>query len=172
MNEITIGLIICNVLGVIFIVIGLFDIFFEKNKKKSCTAVIYGQVIGYSYINDSPAPVVEYNVEGINYKKRKCFRSVITVQRGLLNSNPSDNTMYVDDNDVLHINRGCIVNFRPLVEKLYPMGSILKVYYNPKKPKQAYVERIPKKSSIFGILFFSCGFIIILIGNIIMMLVK
>lgn len=53
------------------------------------------------------------------------------------------------------------------VTALYPVGSQLPVYYDPKNPKEAVVDRTTKISSmilIFGIMFVIIGLVTILIG--------
>jgi hypothetical protein len=53
------------------------------------------------------------------------------------------------------------------VTALYPVGSQLPVYYDPKNPKEAVVDRTAKISNmllIFGIMFIIIGLVTVLIG--------
>ena len=50
---------------------------------------------------------------------------------------------------------------------LYPVGTQIPIYYDPKNPKEAVVDRTAKKSNIlltFGILFIIIGLATVLIG--------
>ena len=50
---------------------------------------------------------------------------------------------------------------------LYPVGTQIPIYYDPKNPKEALVDRTAKKSNIFltfGILFIILGLATVLIG--------
>ena len=50
---------------------------------------------------------------------------------------------------------------------LYPVGTQMPIYYDPKNPKEALVDRTAKKSNIFltfGILFIILGLATVLIG--------
>lgn len=56
------------------------------------------------------------------------------------------------------------------VTLLYPVGSQLLVYYDPKNPKEAVIDRIAKISNmvlIFGIMFVIIGLLTILIGTLV-----
>ena len=58
---------------------------------------------------------------------------------------------------MLHIRGGAVLNLGAMAESLYPMGSSIPVWYDPEKPRRAYVERIPVKGSLVGWLFIWVG---------------
>ena len=80
---------------------------------------------------------------------------MITVHRQIFPADfdPRNNSLTIDENDVVHIRRGAFFSYREFAEARYPIGSTLTVFYNPKKPKQAYVEKIPAKPSLIGIIY-------------------
>lgn len=160
--------------GLFFIIAGFLILLFEKSKKKNCTAIAEGIVVKYSFSNNTPAPIVEYEVEGIKYRKKRYFRGVVrkTKQLSFKDLDQQNNSVYIDEKDVIHINSGVIMNLRKAAERMYPMGSALTVFYNPKKPKQAYVEKIPSKSSLLGIIYVWAGLGNIVLSIIISMLVR
>lgn len=160
--------------GLFFIIAGFLILIFEKSKKNNCTAMTEGVVVQHSFSNNTPAPIVEYNVAGINYRKKRYFRGVITTTRQLSmkDLNPQNNSIYIDEKDVVHIHRGVIMNLRKEAERMYPIGSTLTVFYNPKKPRQAYVEKIPCKSSALGIIYLWVGLGCTVLGIIISLLVS
>ena len=58
------------------------------------------------------------------------------------------------------------------VTSLYPVGSQLPVYYDPKNPKEAVVDRTAKISNmvlIFGIMFIIIGLVTALIGALVVL---
>ncbi len=137
----------------------------EKRKKLNCTAETVGKVARYSFVNEFPAPVVEFMAEGKLYAKKKRYRGVITVARtGLLAAGERKSGVYIDSGDIVHIRRGAYINLRAEAERLYPLGAPLPVWYNPKKPKQAYVERIPEKSPVEVVVFLWTGVGLLLLG--------
>ena len=160
--------------GLFIMITGFLILIFEKHKKKNCTATAEGVVVKYSFSNNTPAPIVEYEVEGIKYRKKRYFRGVVrkTKQLSFKDFDQKNNSIYIDEKDVIHINSGVIMNLRKEAERMYPIGSTLTVFYSPKKPKQAYVEKIPSKSSILGIIYIWVGLGNIALSIIISMLVR
>ena len=71
---------------------------------------------------------------------------------------------FIDSKDIVHIHRGAYLNMRAEAERLYALGTTLPVWYNPEKPKQAYVERIPTKAPIEAVVFLWVGLGLILLG--------
>lgn len=124
----------------------------SMHKKERCNKKTEGTVIRYSYVryNGVSLPVVEYFVDGNNYKVvgpkfkagvKKTFsapwNSLIAKQETNLNTRE-------DLPDVLKINstENSFVNIRitPLKD-LYPIGSKVDVYYDERNPKVSYVQR-------------------------------
>lgn len=162
-------IILIDVIGLIITTIGFLILFLEKRKMKNCIAVTEGKVVKYRFIDGIPFPIVEYNVGGRKYKERKHYKGSVTVTSGIFNT---EAIAYVDDNDVLHIRRGAFSNLRKVAQELYPMGTYLKVFYNPQKPKQCYVDEIHDDSSSVKNVFKWMGFGFIVLGIIIIMLIN
>ena len=154
-------LMIFGPMGILFFLIGLFLRVSCQRKQQNCTQMTTGEVVGYRYPNGAPAPVVEYQVEGQTYRAVRHYRGVIT----LTTRNPlrewqgeGSTQFYVDEKEIAHIRqRGGFANLQAVGEQVYPMGSTLDIYYNPEKPKEAFVERIPQKGSLTGLVFLWTG---------------
>ena len=140
-------------IGLLLLLAGIFICILESRKKQNCTGETVGTVVRYSFANDFPAPIVEYMVEGKMYTKK-----------GLPPSGSRKNGVFVDSKDIVHIHRGAYLNMRAEAERLYPLGTTLPVWYNPEKPKQAYVEKIPTKAPIEAVVFLWVGLGLILLG--------
>ena len=145
--------------GLLFMLAGILTLVLEKRKKGRCTAMTMGTIVRYSFANRTPSPVASYTVGGVSYEKKRRFRGVVEVRRKL---SPKDWTeesqsCYISENDVLHIRGGAALNLRAMAESLYPMGSSIPVWYDPEKPRRAYVERVPAKGSIVGWVFIWVG---------------
>lgn len=162
-------IIVIDVIGLIITISGFLIVFLEKRKMKNCIAVTEGKVVKYSFTHQTPAPVVEYDVGGRKYKKKKYFKGSVTVTSGIFNT---ETTAYVDDKDVVHIRGGALLNLRKVAQELYPMGTYLKVFYNPQKPKQCYVDKFHDDSSVLIKVFTWMGFGFIVLGIIIIILMK
>lgn len=165
MTAITIS---CICVGGVGLLIALISIpFFVKaiNAKKNCVAHATGTVIKYKYGGGSNgrsvAPVVEFEVEGEKYKAYRHYRGVISKSVHNLNPNEilgqADNIM-ITDKDKFYANiSGIYHNYERLAKITWPLGSSLPVVYNPKKPKQAFVEKVVVLSDIVGIVLLSVG---------------
>lgn len=123
----------------------------KHGKGARCSYHTVGRVTKYSAVKYSGVhlPIVEYTVEGKTYKVVGP-KFLVTVKKV---SMPSGNrTAKVETNlttrDKLPKNLKVKINrnswnggyLSPLNE-LYPVGSTADVYYNPKKPKEAFVQR-------------------------------
>lgn len=160
-------LLILGTSGIIFVIVGILVASANNKRRKSCTEVTTGKVIKYCYPgNQSVGPVAEYYVEGKKYKASKKYRyfSSITKRKSVKDFNPSNASIYVDDNDVFHISSGGVINYKKLAAETWPIGSEIKVFYNPEKPKKAYLERIPKKGSIIPLVFIPVGLFFVALG--------
>lgn len=121
-------------------------------KTKRCTAKTTGRVVRFSLIsyNGYSLPVVRYAVDGKPYKVvgpnfKAGIKKYVSAP---FNDVVSEVTSNIDDAenlpDVLVTkvvkNSNVSVTMTPLFE-LFPVGKEVDVYYNPKKPKDAYVIR-------------------------------
>lgn len=121
-------------------------------KVKRCTAKTTGKVVRFSLVsyNGYSLPVVHYAVDGKPYKVvGPNFKAGVTkIVSAPLNDVVSEVTSNIDDAenlpDVLMTkvvkNNNASITMTPLRE-LFPIGKEVDVYYNPKKPKDAYVIR-------------------------------
>lgn len=132
----------------------MFDYFILSNYKnfKRCTERTEGVIIRYSYAlyNGISLPVVEYTVDGNQYKVvgpkfRSAILNTISTPFGSIVSDVKmDNFEDGEIPQVLRykIYRNSFISLTksPLMER-FPIGEKVTVYYDPKKPKHSYVER-------------------------------
>ena len=132
----------------------MFDYFILSNYKNSkrCTERTEGIIIRYSYAlyNGISLPVVEYTVDGNQYKVvgpkfRSAILNTISTPFGSIVSDVKmDNFEDGEIPQVLRykIYRNSFISLTksPLMER-FPIGEKVTVYYDPKKPKHSYVER-------------------------------
>lgn len=127
--------------SVILLILGILLIKHDRNKKKNCTQLTKGIITRYSYRGEGVClPVVEYKVDGKNYKGVMHYTYVVestSVFNGQakLKSEKDDTALKISGNSCFMTN--------PMKQQ-FPIGSELKVYYNPKIPKQNYVQRFAK----------------------------
>lgn len=111
----------------------------EKAIRDKSTAKIKGRVIGYAYGSPGKPPKVEYMVNGQHYRKNLQYFSVSiyrTPWHKVEAMTPSD--LLATKIKIYQNSMFSMTNFQ---EKAFPIGSLMTVWYNPKNPKQAYVER-------------------------------
>lgn len=132
----------------------MFDFFILSNYRnaKRCTEKTEGVIIRYSYAlyNGISLPVVEYTVNGKQYKVLgpKFLYAISNTISSPVGSIVSDVKMDIfEDGEIPQVLRYKIyrnsfisLNKSPL-EEYFPVGSRVAVYYDPKKPKNSYVER-------------------------------
>lgn len=114
--------------------------------KHHATSSIEGVVVDYKTVSGNYlTPVVEYEVDGQKYsrakdvgihylgkKKKKGEVSVIRNDEGKLERVPRDDFLS-----------------ETFAKKKYPIGSSVKVYYNPKKPEMSYVDNLPNVKTMW-----------------------
>lgn len=83
---------------------------------------------------------------------------------------PMQSTAYEDEKGWLHVKTGPVVDTQNLAEQLWPVGSRMTVYYNPKKPKMNYVDR-PITRGFIAVLYVIVGLVIVLIGLVVFFLI-
>ena len=128
-------------------------------QEKKCTSKVIGKVKKYTLATRggeySPVclPVVYYEVDGRTYKvigpeyKGYIIKSI---------SSPSmENKVECNEENgklIININKNSIIGIlRNPMEKLYPIGSEVDVYYSPENPKLSYAIRYCNKKSAFYI---------------------
>jgi len=137
-------------IALIFFIIALCFKMSVVNKRDRCSEMIKGRVAGYSkaaYCDDYVRlPVVEYTVDDVTYK-------ITGPQYNFSSSTIS--TPFVKETDCeytediysqvfrmkIRMNSFGGVIHNPMT-KLFPVGSEVEVYYDPMKPKRAYVLRL------------------------------
>lgn len=132
----------------------MFDFFILSNYRnaKRCTEKTEGVIIRYSYTlyNGISLPVVEYTVNGKQYKVLgpKFLYAISNTISSPVGSIVSDVKMdNFEDGEIPQVLRYKIYrnSFISLtkspLEEYFPVGSRVAVYYDPKKPKHSYVER-------------------------------
>lgn len=150
------------VLTVSFLTLGIWLYLKERRIKKNSINHILGEVVNYSY-NQSRAPVVEYEVNGKNYKTALRYSVVITTSstfkpiKSKVKGDILDTKLRIRNNSAAYINM--------TMQEAFPLGSYMNVYYNPDKPKESFVERFAP--SYIGLVFMFasiiplCGIVLI-----------
>ena len=149
-------------LGFAIFIYFMFDYFILSNYRnaKRCTEKTEGVIVRYSYAlyNGISLPVVEYTVNGNQYKvvgpkfQRAISNTVSTPLGSIVSDVKMDNFEDGEIPQVLRykIYRNSFISLTksPLRER-FPIGGKVTIYYDPKKPKYSYVER-PLKPGRFA----------------------
>ena len=152
-------------LGFAIFIYFMFNYFILSNYRnaKRCTEKTEGVIIRYSYAlyNGISLPVVEYTVNGNQYKvvgpkfQRAISNSVSTPLGSIVSDVKMDNFEDGEIPQVLRykIYRNSFISItKSPLEEYFPVGSKVAVYYDPKKPKYSYVAR-PLKPGRYAWLF-------------------
>lgn len=161
-------------LGFAIFIYFMFDYFILSNYRnaKRCTEKTEGVIVRYSYAlyNGISLPVVEYTVNGNQYKvvgpkfQRAISNTVSTPLGSIVSDVKMDNFEDGEIPQVLRykIYRNSFISLTksPLMER-FPIGGKVTIYYDPKKPKYSYVERPLKpgryawvtKCSVYSLVF-------------------
>ncbi|QIK85986.1 hypothetical protein G7061_04940 [Erysipelothrix sp. HDW6B] len=127
--------------GLILVVLAGFAIALKRrdnNYKSEDKVRTKGTVVKYS-VNDSRAPVVEYTVNGVNYRKALKYSYVKSVSTPFHRVNTEVKTDLLDT--VLRLRGNSMVSVNTVMRDHFPIGSSLNVYYDETRPQVAYVER-------------------------------
>ena len=115
-------------------------------KKKACTAHTMGLVTGMSHIysNNIQLPRVAYTVDGEAYSIAGPRFAGSTMSSVPLGGGGPTTNLSVDGPlpDLVHMSQNGSAAAKVMAER-YPVGKEVDVYYDPKKPGRAYVERVP-----------------------------
>lgn len=179
MNEIIIIKIIFGSLSSVgaFVLLLLAYLLFYKYivQEKRCTEKTKGVVKRYTLgtrggeHSGIHLPIVYYDVDGKEYKVvGPEYKGYVIITK----KNPESvyQEAYKEENQILTINRSTnsFVEMRGhLMEHIYPVGVEMDVFYDPKKPKRAYVLRYCNKKWGFWLMFLS-GIAIIIINLLIL----
>ena len=142
-----------------------------QRQSRMCTNQTEGTVTAHRFPGKRRMyPIVEYYVDGTNYKTRKKFRGIIS---GRISGVPVkiESKAYEDEKGYLHIKTGPVANLRKLAEQLWPVGSKMTVYYNPNDPKKCYVDR-PVQGGVVSFMFLIMGLLIVLLSIVVFFLIQ
>lgn len=169
----------CIAVGGAGFLIALISIPFFMNSvrlKKKCCAKTMGTVIDYKYKRGnetSIAPLTEFWIDGKQYIAYRHYKGVVSTKKISLSNNMKEQScsFYISDNDWFHKRQnGSVANYSMVAKEKWPIGMELPVVYNPKKPKQAYVEKVVVSSNIVGIVLVSVGAALMAIAGVIFIL--
>lgn len=159
-------------IGLALVVSGIFMFAIIKRKNDSCTSKTEGKVIRHRFLGSGRMnPVVLFRVDGQEFQTIKRFNAIKTTRVSGLPIVPIKAKAQEDNHGNLLIKMGPVTNMRDLAEKLWPVGSSLTVYYNPKNPKINYVDKPISNTFIMGFFSLSGAFVIAL-GILIFFLTK
>ncbi len=145
--------------------------FRKLGREKRCHMRTTGRVIRYSAVRQGGVhiPLAEYAAEGRTYKVAgPKFRSIVTTsvvsprqpvavryETNLTTREELPKSLRIKE----YRNSIASAAVSPLAQ-LYPVGSLVDVYYNPRRPKEAFVQRFEGVSPVLIILFIVFGIII------------
>lgn len=153
-----------GIVGIVFIILSVPFFLKQKRLEKNCSNKITGKVIKYKFLGSNNArsisPVVKYTIDGKEYTAYRHYKKIVSTNKYVPNVNEmlgQNDSFYILD-DVFYINtKGFYHNYKALAEKMWPIEAELIVLYNPKNPKQGFVEKVVTNYKIAGIIFFCLG---------------
>ena len=158
-------------IGILLIGAGMLMKAAARKKAKACTAVTMGTVINHRFIGEGRMyPVLEYTVNGTQYRATKQFRGIKTKSLSGLPIR-TQATAHEDAKGWLHVQTGPIARLDTLAEQLWPLGSHMTVHYNPSNPGKGYVER-PIVGNFATLMFNIAGFLLIATGILLYFLIQ
>lgn len=150
------------VAGAAFVLIMLSLIFFAHSRKvvRRYTAQTTGTIIEHRFMGHDGrrtyAPVVEYTVDGYVYRAYRHFKGVVKSHRSSFRESRCE--IFVSERDVLHIKCvGISVNRGEAMEKLWPLGSSMTVFYDPERPDRGYAEKVVTLGGVAGTVLLCVG---------------
>lgn len=150
-------------LGFILLVVGIFLKRRKENMLDRCTRKTTGEVIGFTIPGNGAAlPIVQYEVDHSIYKGKLIYRwniikrSTLTKKTEVVSKDIFGHTLSIKTNSRLSTNA---------LASVLPKGTVLDVYYNPRNPKENYIQRRPK--SLIPDLFSWIGIVFIVLGSLI-----
>lgn len=163
-NE-NIALLMLGILGGIGLMLLIIGVIIKSSKEHMldrCTRKTTGEVVGFTMTGQGVAlPVVQYEVDGSNYKGKLIYRWAV-VKRGTLIKKTE-----VTSNDIfgqtISMKMNNMFSTADGMASVLPKGSTLDVYYNPIKPKENYIQRRPK--SLVPDIFIWIGIAFIVLGS-------
>ncbi len=148
-------------IGLVLIILSILFKMDSDKRLKKCINITKGKIIKYTIWSTDGVhfPIVEYVVNGISYTQRLKYGWIIT-KASLFNKIEARINNDVKDSNLV-INRNAHI-FTNTLEKDFPIGTELDVYYDPSNPKLSYVMRFVKNPSI--IIFLLSGLLCIVLA--------
>ena len=142
-----------------------------RRKAEACTAATRGTVVDHRFTGEGRMyPVLEYTVDGTQYRAKKQFRGIkIKSLSGLPIYTQA--VAHEDAKGWLRVQTGPVARLSTLAEQLWPLGSQMTVYYNPSNPDKSYVER-PIVGNFATLMFNIAGFSLIAVGILLYVLIQ
>ncbi len=152
-------------LGFLLLAAGLIGYILRRRKGRHCTGSTVGNVVKHKYAGEGRMnPIIRYCVDGREYSVKRNFNGIVTTKKVSPSHLYVEKGAYVSDRDYLHVPMSAVTNCREMANALWPIGSEMKVFYNPENPKQAYAERIPKGMSLASVVFIGSGIFVMLLS--------
>ncbi|MDO5037756.1 MAG: DUF3592 domain-containing protein [Tissierellia bacterium] len=151
-------------IGAPFLIGGLIYDRIKKEGEARCNRVTQGQVVRHVFYRQNlmVKPMVQYQVGGKTYEVSRKFYASSHRQTSRLFGD-GESGAYEDERGWLHIKAGPEVDLGALAQDLWPLGSRARVYYNPRNPQEAYVDR-PVGGGIMAKIAIRVGWISLLLG--------
>lgn len=162
--------------GVSLLFMGISVPFFlrKKSLEEKCSKKTAGRVVEYKKLamgdntRHAITPVVEFDAEGKTYRAYRHYRGCKVVSKALPEGKKGEDleAFSVTEKDMFQRIRyaGMFYAYQSTANALWPVGSNLPVVYNPKKPQQAYVEKVVVVSDIAGIVLLAVGALFLVIA--------
>ncbi|MFI3207912.1 MAG: hypothetical protein R3Y40_02125 [Eubacteriales bacterium] len=146
----------------------------KKGQGERCTTHTIGMIIRYSSINYSGIyiPLAEYYVDGKRYLVAgpKFTGAIVTrISTPFHDPNTKSETNLTTRENlptklrVKIYKNSHVSNFRSPLTELYPIHSEVDIYYNPSKPKDAFVQRFEGASKVLAFIFIPLSIISLLV---------
>lgn len=159
----TILLILLFLTGIILVIFAFKKYYKYLVQEKVCKEKILGVVTGYTLVSRSGGkfgvfpPIVSYTVNGKEYKVIGPEYKNYKIKTIYTNMSSGDDVETNQVGETLYITQRLksVFLFENPMRKIYPLGMQLNVYYNPKNPSNAYVERYCNKKDSFYLILIS-----------------
>ena len=163
MSDKTVAMLMLGILagmGCISILAGVLISLVSKKKNLKCTEKVKGKIIDFKFPGDSRViPIVQFSVNNSVYVTKKRFNGYKKIRNSL--SKKSD--MWEDERGYLHLSTGVITNINKLANTMWPVGSLIEVFYCPDNPQINYVEQ-PTDNHFLKNFFLLTGVGLIVLG--------
>ena len=154
----------------VFFYFGKRALFFEK----LCKNTVQGKVVKYTFFNYGGSgnvrwPIVEYSIKEHTYNViGPKYKGVVTVAKQTpWHEIKTEQDYWISEKGWIHIRVNANSSIRisnNIMEEMYPVGTNVTVYYNPKKPKEAYAGKYyTSKYSFYALLIFVITLILAII---------